>query len=447
MPYQQTTLAQFITQISIVLDDVNQVYWTAPEITYATQEALRVWGALTNFWRSRGTFNLTPSDPYPFYDLSVKLPALRPRTWTLNQLTQEIQYALLENPSGIGGAGMSGQISVTTILNAIQDARNRFVLDVHFPVSVVEGFGLPPSPGGMVTFDQGTVFVHKASWQDIEGGNNPGVWANLWREDAWSSDKYNPLWTLDPGMPQSYSEAENAPLQLQLIPPPINKGALEALAVNSLVMSLGTSTTLLEVPDEWVPAIKYAALSRILSSDNQIKDPLRAQYAEMRYQQLVKFAQDARTIMRVLINNKPLPLDSMMSIDAANLYWRNQIGQPSVAGALYDFMSINVGQVDQLYGIAVDVVQAAPIPTALNAFMPIGEEQLDILGSYVTHILTFKCGGNEFKTTMSEHDEFLKAAAQRGSINAAKIRYLEPLFGQPQVETAQRPDALEMKSA
>lgn len=402
-----------------------------------------MWGLLTSYWRTRGTFNITPSDPYPFYDLSIELPTLRPRTWTLNQIVQEIQYMLLENPSGISGAGMSQQISIGNILNAVSDGLNRFLLDAHFPISIHEEFGNPPPPTGMIQFSQNTVFVHRAAWRDVPGG----IWANLWRQDSWASDWNNTQWTIEPGPPSVYSEAENAPLMLQLVPPPINEGVLEALTVDSNVINLGVGSSLLGIPDEWIPAVKYAALSQILSADSQINDPLRAQYAETRYGQLMDFAKNAKSIIRALCNNLPLQLDPLASIDMGYPTWRNQIGPPINGGVLYDIMSINPGTPDQTYGIAADVVQAAPIPLGSNNYIPVGEEQIDSIKSYAVHILTFKCGGNEFKSTMSGHDAFMKAVATRKGVNAAKIKYLEPIFGQYQREEALRPDIMEMPNA
>lgn len=441
MAYTTTTLDQFAIQLGVLLDDAGEAFWTRPEKYFVIWEALRYFGATTNFWRNRGTFPLKPSPTNPWYDLSAALPALRTRTWTLGQMVQEIQYMLLEAPNGISGAGMSGQVTVTNILNAIQRARNRLVLEAQLPLSVHSAFGTIAVPDGMVTFPQASVFVHRASWMDQASA----TWNNLWRQDAWAVDKGNQQWTTEPGNPQQYSEAENAPLMLQLSPPPQNIGQIEALTVDSLVLDTTSSGTLFNVPDEWVHAIKYAALADLLSSENQIVDPLRAGYAESRYQQSMTFAKDARSIMRLLVNNVPVPIDSLAAIDAGNPYWRNQVGSPQLAGVMYDLMVLSPGNPPSQMSATADVVQSAPIPSTGGAFMPIGGEDLDHLANYCTHVLTFKCGGNEFKQTMSGYDDFMAAVARRKAINAAKIQYLTPLFGVPQAEWGARPDSLGMR--
>src|SRR4051812_19229916 len=111
MPYTQNTLAQLIDQTAELMDDPGMVFWTPAEITLAIYEYLRVFGSLTSLWRSRGTFQVSPSDTSPFYNLSTEIALLRSRTTTVNSIVKEIQYHLLEFPSGIDGAQGSGQVS------------------------------------------------------------------------------------------------------------------------------------------------------------------------------------------------------------------------------------------------------------------------------------------------------------------------------------------------
>ncbi len=439
MAYTQYTLDDLSSQLGVLLDDQSNRYWVVQEKYYAVWEALRYWGACTSYWRTRGTFNLAAATPY--YDLAAQLPALRTRTWTLNQMVQEIQYQCLEAANGITGSGMSAQISITSILQAISRARNQFVLDLKLPYTYHAAFASPGS-GGIVDFPQDSVYVHRAAWQDAQSG----TWTNLWRQDAWAIDKSDPTWTTNPGQPAVYSESENSPLKMQLAPEPQGAGTLEAITVDSLLIDLTNPAATFEVPDEWVHAIKYAALADIFTAESQNKDIVRGQYAGMRYQQSVDLAKEARSVIRLLIGGVPLPLDSFAAIDAGYCYWRNQSMQPFVAGALYDFLMF-APVPNAAYGIAADVVQSAPIPLTGTDAVPIGDEDLDHILDYATHWLTFKCGGKEFQDTFAQYDDFMKAAAARGRINKAKIQYLVPLLGQAQKESAERPDMMEAPHA
>lgn len=437
--YSQVTLTALLAQLGTNLDDTGSIYWTDLEKTFAIQEGLRVWGALTSYWRNRGSFGTSPSTTY--YDLSVTLPALRTRSWTLQQLTQEIQFACLEAPGGISGAGMSGQIQIQNILQAIQRARNRFVIDTRFPLTVLTSAVLnPPPPDGLMSFDQSAVYVHRAAWLDV-GPGGPGAWTNLWREDAWSVDHGNPQWTIQGGPPVQYSEAELAPLLLQLSPAPTNAGALEILAVESLTLNLANPGATFDIPDEWIHAVKYAALADLFGPNSQISDPLRAQYCETRYTQAVDFAKTARSLLRVMVNGVPLGIDTLAALDAGHPSWRNQSGTPELAGVLYDILAFDSQPYGTL-GITCDVAQSAPIPVVGSDFIPLGEEDLGSLTDYCTHILTLKCGGKELTGTMPDYDSFMRAASQRMGINKAKVRYLEPLFRMPNREWSARPDRM-----
>ena len=440
MPYSQYSLGDLSSQLATLLDDPNERYWSQTEKFYAIWEGLRVWGAITSYWRTRGSFAVSPATTW--YDLSAELPALRTRAWTLNKLTQEIQYMCLEAANGISGAGMSGQISVDSILRSIQRARNQFVIDARFPYSVNTSPVSPPPPDGMVSFSQTSVYVHRTGWMD----SYSGTWTNLWRSDAWAIDRADPTWTLEPGAPKMYSESENAPLKLQIAPAPQNPGKVETITVDSLLIDITNPNATFHIPDEWVHAIKYAALADIFSAESQNKDDLRAQYAQMRYDQAMQFAMSAKSILRVLLNGVPLPLTPMASIDSGLPFWRNQADRPQMAGAFYDMLML-APMPDNTYGVTCDVTQTAPIPLLPNQFIPMGAEDIPHLIDYVTHVLTFKCGGQEFKDSFAQYDAFLKEAGARGQINMAKIRYLKSLFEQPWTEQAERPDRLEAARA
>lgn len=428
--YTQTTLDDFTAQISQNLDDPSQVYWTVPELQFAAFESLNVWGALTNYWRTRGTFQTQQNVPY--YDLNQQLTVLRSRKTPRAQIVKEIQYMLLENPDPTG-AGGSGQVSIASIYQAIQRARNRFVLDCCFPYTIPNGMPPPVAPDGSATLPQSCMYLHRAAWQDVTSG----TWTNLWRQDAWATD--HDLGLFQPGAPVCYSESQLAPIQIQLSPVPVNAGQLEIVTVDSLQIDTTNLVSTFNVPDEWIHAVKYAALADLLGADSQLNDPVRADYASNRYHQAVTFARDARSIMRMTIGGVPVTIDSFAALDAGRHTWRNHSGKPDIAGVQYDFLALS--QVpDQAYGISVDVVQSAPLPQSGADFMPVGYEDIPHLVDYCTHVLLFKCGGNEFKTGFSDYDDFMKAVAVRGAINAAKIQYLEPEMGQPQKDQRERKD-------
>lgn len=438
--YTQYTLASLSNHLGQILDDDNELYWVAEEKKFAIWESLRVFGALTNNWRKRGVFDITPTTTW--YDLNTQLPLLRPRTWTLDQVVKQMQYMILENPSGISGAGMSGQIDITSILQAVQRARNQFVVDVMFPFTVhpPADFGVIP-PEGLIEIPDTVIATHRLSFSD----NTSGTWTNLWREDAWAADHNNPIWTIDQNSPVAFSQSELSPLELQLIPAPLNGGNLEMLSIDSLQIDLTDPDSTFNIPDEWIHAVMYAALADIHSA-GQLDDYVRFTYCTNRYNQAVDAARMARSVIRLQINGLPLPMDTMTAIDNSRPFWRNQTGTPSTSGVLYDLLAF-ANMPDATYSIAADVVQAAPLPVLPGDPIQIGPEDIPSLVNYAVNILTLKCGGNEFLETMKGYDDFLAATVARNRALAVKARYMQPIFAQPQLEQAQRPELMGAKRA
>jgi hypothetical protein len=438
MAYTQVTLSALITQIQTILDDPSGAFYVTAEVQYAIYEALRVFGALTSAWRQRGVITIGPQTPW--YDLSTLLPTLRSRSWTLNQLCQQMQYMLLENPSGVAGTGMSGQLTVNDILTAIQRVRNSFVIDVKFPFTIHPNtdFAVTP-PDGLIQLPNTTVYLHRLSLQD----GTSGAWSNLWREDAWATDHNNQLWTLQPGSPVAFSQSENAPLSAQLVPAPVNASALEAITVDSLEIDITNPNATLNIPDEWVHGVLYGALASIFSG-GQTDDVLRYQYCAQRYQQAVDMARTAKSVIRLQLNGIPLPLDTLANIDAGFPYWRNQPGPPQMAAQMYDILAF-AGIPDQAYSVAVDVVAAAPLP-ALGDPIQVGPEDIPLIVQYALSVLLLKSGGKELQETLEGLDNFTKACVSRNQILAVKARYFQPTFSQWQFEESQRPDRMERKA-
>lgn len=429
MPYNQITFNSLADQLGNSLDDPREFYWTRLEKFYALSEAFRVWGAYTAYWRARGAVQLRAGDPY--YNLSVELPTLRPRTYSLQDIVQEIQFHCLEAPNGVLGTGMSGQVNLQSILKAVSRARNRFVIDSALPLQVGVSAG-PASSDGICVLDPSTVYIHRASWRDATSGE----YTNLWRQDEWAFDKTQPEWLQEPGRPKSFSEALNSPLNIQLYPPPLNQGQLELITANSTTIDTTVASSPMNFPDEWCHGIKYAALCDLFGS-GMIDDPVRAQYCETRYSQAVSGVKTIRTINRVIVNGSQVPLDTFAAIDAGNMYWRNQIGAPLICGALNDFVIITPVP-DKIYGASFDVVQSAPIPADGTQFVQIGQEEADNILDYCVNYLMLKCGGKDLQDTFSLYDGFMGKIDARKASNAVKILYME-LINQPEQEESQRP--------
>ena len=422
MSYAQTTQADLASEILQSLNDPGAVYWATAEVNAAINEALLTWGAITSYWRDRGQFASAANTP--FYDLSVQLPALRARTFTFDDLVTEIQYHLNEDPTGFAFTSQTSQFTSTQILSAIARAANEFNLDSMIGLTQASTPGINTA---RTALDPSVVAIARASWTD----STTGVTRALRREDAWVEDSYNPIWTLTPGLPFAFSAAETPPITINLYPPPLNVGTLNLTYADSEDFSGAAANTVVPIPNEFIPAIKWRAIYSLIATQGQGYDPFRAKYCAERYDSFDKMSEQMRSVIRVQINGVPIPLDTIAALDSARPFWQNKTGTPTMAACLYDIVALSDVPKNTSLAISCDLVRSAPLPANSGSFIQVGREELPYILDMARHILSFKLGGEEFQTTFALYDNFIQGATQRNSILNSQARYLRDLFGVP----------------
>jgi hypothetical protein len=419
MAYSQTSQAQLASDLLQSLDP-SATYWSTAEVDLAINEALLTWGAMTSYWRNRGTFSSTAATG--FYDLSVQLPALRARSYTYGQLITDIQYALNEAPTGFGFTNQTTQFTSSQILAALGRAANEFALDAKI------AFAMSSTPGILtqrVAISNSVIAVARASWTDSVAGTTRA----LRREDGWSEDAYNPLWTTQPALPFAFSAAETPPVTLSLYPPPLAAGTLNLIYSDSTDYSAAVSGTVFPIPNEFIPAIKWRAIYFLISVQGQGYDPFRAKYAAERYEAYDQAAELMQSVIRVQVNGNPVALDTVANLDSARPFWQSKQGTPSLAAAMYDILALSDVPNTNNFSISCDLVQSAPLPVLSTDFIQVGFEDLPYIFDYARHVLSFKLGGEEFQTTFALYDNFLNGAQQKNRQVASQARYLRDLFG------------------
>jgi hypothetical protein len=380
----------------------------------------------------RGIFPTVASTP--FYDLSAKLPALRARTYTFDDLTKEIQYHLLEPAAGVAGTGMTDQFTIGQITSALARRRNQFVIDSRIPLTFTT-VTAPAPPINTVQLDNSVALITRAAWTAAA----TGIVTPLRRSDSFGAQSYDSIWNLNPGKPFAYSQAENMPGTLILIPPPLASGSVHLTYAQTLNLTVAAGTSF-AIPDEFAFALKYGAIYEVLSTNSQGYDPIRSRYCMERYSAAIEIAAAQRSILRVRSNDIPLSLATLGQLDSRKPYWQTGTGAPQIAACAYDllaFYKVPSG----VYSITCDVAQSAPLPTSDGSYIQVGREELPYLFDYCRHILMLKIGGTEFVQSMPLYDNFLRGAAQRNKLIAAKARYLTPLFTTPSQEAQELPAA------
>lgn len=420
MAYTQVTESQFIAELAASLGDPDLVFWTSDELRRALHESLLAWGALCSYWTTSASFSTVANTA--LYDLSQELPTLRRRDYAFGNLVTEIQHHLLEPAAaGTAGTGMTPQFSINQITAALVRRRNQFVIDAHLPLTTTT-LTPPAPPANSVPLPQDVAVIDRAAWTDTDTVTS---WS-LSRTDFYAAQAYSPLWSLNPGKPYGYSQAESMPGSLTLVPPPSGAGTIHLIYAQTLEL-IPNDAVSFAIPDEWAWALKWGALYDLLSTHNPGYDPLRAKYCQERYQNALDIAAMAHSMLRVRVNGSPVPLATIAEMDCAKPFWATSLGVPSQAAAAYDLLALY--RVPRgAYTISLDLVQAAPLTTGAGDYVQAGREELPYLYDYCRHILSWKMGGAEFISTMPLYDNFLAGAARRNKRLETKVRYLTSLF-------------------
>lgn len=432
MPYNSRTLTSLIAEISSAMNDSTNVHFTLNEVKYAVWEALRYFSACACYWVDRGNFTIkspfaSPNSlEYPayWYHLPTELPTLRPQTCTFDHICREIQLHLYEPESGVSGTGQI-QFDPITVLQSVIRARNRFALEAGVPMAIGS---LAVSAGdGYVALPQNIAKLYRLVWADNNPGQ-PSIRTRLELSDplttscflTTSQSSYNQL-------PRVYSHAETNPLSIQLNPPPSNPGTIEythSYTVNFL-SDLIVNTDTLQIPDDFAPAVKYAAMSDLLTTDSERTNPLLAKYCDLRYTALVEQAKLQRCVIAARINNQSITLCTPTQLDLTQPYWMNRAAtsRPYFAATLYDLAAFAPFPTSsQTYSATLDLVRSAPIPVNGSDYVQLPLDLIPSIIDYAQHYLSLKLGGADFTQTFHAFNSFQSMMERNMQIKGARIR-------------------------
>lgn len=432
MAYSWLTFSQAKTQLAAVLGDPSNVFWADAELGIYITEAIRTWAAFSFYYKQRGGFNTAVSTA--FYDLPTQLPSLLAYSVTDRQLITEIQYHLLETATNGGSWAGTDQFTYQDVVNALQRRLNQFLLESGMVLTFGSSVVVNPV-SGRFTLSDTVIDLRRGSWLTTD--NTHSV---LWREDEWAISTYDQQWTQTPATPVAYSVSVTPPLEVQLAPPPAANGTFEYIAtLTGATLDPASTGTILGVPDDHTPTIKWGTLADLLAQDGQGTDPARVAYCEQRWQEGIALAKLSTTMMQAQVNGVTVYTDSLWSLDASDGSWQNTEDEP-LAAVMAGLNVIGFSPVpDGAYGITLDVVRKAPVPTADGDFIQIGREEWEAVLGYSQHLASFKMHGEDFAETNVWYDRMVRLAALKNDRLRANARYFKALMDRTQLEEQRRP--------
>lgn len=429
------------------LQDSGMVHWTTSELTRYLNEALRTWNALTGAAQVQTSF--VSQAGVPFYDLPVTLPVYRAYTITDTYLVSDLEYALMEPPTGGSWTG-TPQFTFTDIVSALQQRRDQFLLESGMVVTrVVQTVAGPPA-SGRIPLHASILTLRRLAFIDAVGAVYP-----LQRDDEWGATGFSRGWNVVSGVPIStfpmaYSTGMAGPTQVQIIPPLSTVGTLDILAVTRAAVMGGTGPCLdpatgilLGVPDDWTWVVKWGALATLLNQQGVTYDPQRAAYCEARYRQGVQLALKASTVLVGRINDQVCGITSVNEMDQYNRSWQRFPGaSASLLLAGQSLVGLAPPPLDTSYTVTLDLVRNAPIPAIGTDCLSTEDGSLEAVIGYAQHLALFKEGPTQLQQAMDLLDRFFRAAQIDTALELVASPNKQAILDQTRSDEAQRPRIL-----
>lgn len=421
--YNQITLIGLANALAQRLGDPNFVYWPGAELLNHITEALRVFQALTGWYRETGVLDVTSYGLMgPYFDLSngtyfpngsSSFPittGLLTYNVTDQDVLTEIAAALLEAPINYATGLWQGteQFDAVQFYTALQNRIWRFLGDTGVYLKWINqnlGAGFPLYSSRLYNY---TLDVRRANWVDADG-----VRRIMNRVDAWDVRSYATSSFSPTPYPKYYSFDPNTQPSINWYPPANDIGTFELLYVPSgPTVGGATPVPLVGCPDDYCWAIKYGAMADLLGQDAEVRDPDRAAYCEQRYQMGVELAKTAVAVQMVYQNGAPLPIISSFEADHHARSWVNQsAGTPRYA--IVEGRCIIAFDKVPTSNVAVDVIRNMPVPVSgEDQHVQCPNDALDSILDYSQHVASFKMGGYEFNATTRMFANFMMKAAQ-----------------------------------
>lgn len=431
MPYTALSLTQALADLGRRLNDPNSIFWTDAEKTLYLQEAVRSFNAGANYFRDQFTFDTTLDQHW--YDLTTVSNTLRPQTVTDVDLFTEMEYHLLEPPTGATWTG-SNQFTINDLLGAVQRRRDQLLFE--------SGCHLERSTQTASTafvdtvLDENVIDVRRMAWLSL----STDAFKPLWMDDRWAQENFQPRTIGTVGIPSTWRRSTEPPLVVSVNKIPPVAGNYEFITVNSGALLSTGSPTVLTVPDDFAWVIKYGALADLLSRESVARDPLRAEYCQRRYLQGMALLSVAPAILVAQLGqyyeDRPLRIDAVQSGDNYRPGWEAEAA--STPKRLYtaglNLFALAPKPSTSLIDITLTVVENAPFPANGAEFLQVGQEDYDAILDLAQHIAAFKQGGAEFVATLPLLNNFIHHI-KRHNLKLAQLgEFNDILYDQSQLQ-------------
>ena len=445
--YGFVTFPQLEAALLQRLQDTSGIATTTAEAQIYLQESLRVMNAQTGAgtsgqWAVDYNFNFNSGDTWKSLNVAG---SPRQRTVTDAQVQTQIEYMLLEPPTGLTWTGTT-QFNITNLEQALQYRRDELLQFTG--ANVINQLAASPVNSQRTILLDSTLDLRRVRWIPDSSVTTESPYA-LGRGDVVSADAYGYSLAVQPGIPDSWRITANSPLQFDVSCPPAYPGQWDMLLLYGQNGLTPPTPSVLGLPDDWCWVAMYGALADALANSPEATDQLRAKYCRMRYERGTKAMMAMPWLLSASVAGLPVDTPSYKEMDAYAQNWENtwNAGDPQIVVGGMDFVAlapfVPVG--GATVSSVITVVGNAPV----NPSNPVqlSRDAVEAVLAYAQHIASFKFAGEEFVATMPLLKQFEDYCAAQNRRYAAlgifrfemleegnRSEELDPRFGPKEVD-------------
>lgn len=437
--YNHTTLAEFRELCKKASGDLAGVCWPDSEWDNLIREALLTFGGLSGFWKDELTF-LTEENKR-LYDIFIdpNSDAKTAPTLTYGDVLSWVNRDLIEVISE--DSPTSDLFTLEEILEMVEDSYNLYQSLTNLVVTSSE-LDIA-AENNIVLTSNNTINLIRViySYTNDNGDIEDTILEYVDEEEI---GNFSQLSLIEEGTPQWFSTTYGSPNEIKVYPIPENSGKLKILSINGRDTTEELSVdTVINLPNNLVPYLKYNVLITIFSKDGLLNDPARVIYCNKRWKEGITVGKNYPSILIAKSNGEIIGTDSLNKLDS----WITPISSDEPCNIL-GLAGFNIFQVDTIPATIVNsintiITQNAPQPILDGGFIDVAIEYLSIILGYVIHLGQMKNGIGDIAATNIYFEDFIRSAIDHNQRLQNRGVSFETLVGKSKKEEIEKPKLVE----
>lgn len=411
-------------------------FWPTTELDIIINQALLQFAGMSNCFKS--DINIPTIEDQRVYnifddDLITSSEKASP-TLTYGDVINWLNIDLVESISE--AAPTSDLFTLEGLLKSIQAKYNLF--QANTSLVTTEQSLTAQAQDSVVALPDNLIDIIRVEYSyELDGVTYSNV---LWQEDEEDiSQTFDPT-LVEQNIPLFYTRVFDSTKIIKLYPIPTLTGTLKIISVNGQDTSTEiTVDTIINLPNNLVPYLKYHVLQDIYSSDGVLNNPSLANYCSSRWNEGIMLGKNYSIILLAKANGNNIDTDSINKLDDYSSP-ESTDDPPVVLGlaGVNTFITDTLPS-DVVNSILLTVNNNAKLLVSDTDYVQIEIGYIDVLVNYCVHLCQFKCGIVGLANTGEYLKDFINAALGNNKRLMNRGLSYETLLGKSQLQQIQQP--------